>query len=67
MDGIVVTAAATEIPAELLEQLRIGGVMVAPVEKYGMQRLLAIYRTEDGFEEKDLGGVIFVPMLSGLS
>jgi protein-L-isoaspartate(D-aspartate) O-methyltransferase len=66
-DGIVVTAAAMEIPEELLEQLRVGGVMVAPVEKYGMQRLLAIYRTEDGFEEKDLGGVVFVPMLSGLS
>jgi protein-L-isoaspartate(D-aspartate) O-methyltransferase len=66
-DGIVITAAATEIPEELLEQLRVGGVMVAPVERYGMQRLLAIHRTEDGFEEKDLGGVIFVPMLSGLS
>jgi protein-L-isoaspartate(D-aspartate) O-methyltransferase len=66
-DGIIVTAAAMEIPEELLEQLRVGGVMVAPVEKYGVQRLLAIYRTEDGFEEKDLGGVVFVPMLSGLS
>jgi len=66
-DGIVITAAATEIPEELLEQLRVGGVMVAPVERYGMQRLLAVHRTEDGFEEKDLGGVIFVPMLSGLS
>ncbi len=30
-DGIVVTAAAREIPGELLEQLRVGGVMVAPV------------------------------------
>lgn len=66
-DGIVVTAAATEIPEELLQQLRIGGVMVAPVERWGSQRLLAIHRTEDGFEEKDLGGVIFVPMLNGLS
>jgi len=66
-DGIVVTAAATEIHQELLEQLRPGGIMVAPVERGGMQRLLAIRRTEDGFEEKDLGGVIFVPMLSGLS
>ena len=56
-----------EIPEELLQQLRIGGVMVAPVEKYGMQRLLAIRRMEDGFVENDLGGVIFVPMLSGLS
>jgi protein-L-isoaspartate(D-aspartate) O-methyltransferase len=66
-DGIVVTAAATELHEELLEQLRVGGVMVAPVERHGMQRLLAILRTEDGFEEKDLGGVVFVPMLSGLS
>ncbi len=66
-DGIVVTAAATELHEELLEQLRVGGVLVAPVERHGMQRLLAVLRTEDGFEEKDLGGVIFVPMLSGLS
>jgi len=66
-DGIIVTAAAIELPEELLLQLRIGGVLVAPVEKGGMQRLLAIRRTEEGFEEKDLGGVIFVPMLSGLS
>lgn len=66
-DGIVVTAAAMKIPPELVNQLRVGGIMVAPVERHGMQRLLAIRRTEDGFEESDLGGVIFVPMLTGLS
>lgn len=66
-DGIIVTAAATSVPGELIQQLRIGGVLVAPVQKGGMQRLLAIHRTEEGFDEDDLGGVIFVPMLSGLS
>jgi len=66
-DGIIVTAAATGIPSELILQLRIGGVLIAPVERGGMQRLLAIRRTEEGFEEEDLGGVIFVPMLSGLT
>jgi protein-L-isoaspartate(D-aspartate) O-methyltransferase len=66
-DGIIVTAAATGIPAELIQQLRIGGVLVVPVEKAGVQRLLAIRRTEEGYDEEDLGGVIFVPMLSGLS
>ncbi len=50
-----------------MEQLRVGGIMVAPVERHGMQRLLAIRKTEDGFEENDLGGVIFVPMLTGLT
>jgi protein-L-isoaspartate(D-aspartate) O-methyltransferase len=66
-DGIVVTAAATGIPPELVSQLRIGGVLVAPVERGGMQRLLSIRRTEEGYDEEDLGGVIFVPMLSGLT
>ena len=66
-DGIIVTAAATGIPSELILQLRIGGVLIVPVERGGMQRLLAIRRTEQGFDEEDLGGVIFVPMLSGLT
>ena len=66
-DGIVVTAAATNLPLELVDQLRVGGVLVAPVEKGGQQRLLAVRRTEEGHEETDLGGVIFVPMLAGLS
>jgi protein-L-isoaspartate(D-aspartate) O-methyltransferase len=66
-DGIVVTAAATHVPTELLQQLGVGAVLVAPIERRGMQRLLAIRRTEEGFDEEDLGGVIFVPMLSGLS
>ena len=66
-DGIVVTAAATHIPLELIDQLKVGAVLVAPVETRRMQRLLAIRRTEDGYEEEDLGGVIFVPLLSGLS
>lgn len=66
-DGIVVTAAASRLPLELVAQLRVGGVLVAPVERGGMQRLLAVRRTEDGHEERDLGGVIFVPLLAGLS
>lgn len=65
-DGIMVTAAAIGVPAELIQQLRIGGVLVVPVERGGEQRLLAIRRTEEGVDEEDLGGVIFVPMLSGL-
>jgi len=66
-DGIIVTAAATRLPLELVDQLKVGGVMVAPVDKGSQQRLLAVRRTEEGYEEKDLGGVIFVPLLAGLS
>jgi protein-L-isoaspartate(D-aspartate) O-methyltransferase len=65
-DGIVVTAAGTYIPPELLQQLKVGGILVIPVDRRGTQRLLSVRRTETGFEEKDLGGVIFVPLLGGL-
>lgn len=65
-DGIIVTAAPAEIPSALLEQLKPGGRMVIPVGGTGVQRLLAIDRLEDRFEQTDLGGVSFVPLLSGL-
>ena len=66
-DGILVTAAAKSVPQELLEQLAVGGLLVIPLEKGGMQRLISFRRTEEGFDETDLGGVIFVPLLSGLA
>jgi len=66
-DGIMVTAAAQAVPQELLEQLRVGGLLVIPIAKRGQQRLITIRRTEGGFEESDLGGVVFVPLLSGLA
>jgi protein-L-isoaspartate(D-aspartate) O-methyltransferase len=65
-DGIMVTAAAQAVPEQLLEQLAVGGLLVIPVEKNGQQRLLTVRRTEDGFDESDLGAVVFVPLLSGL-
>ena len=66
-DGIMVTAAAQAVPEELLEQLAIGGLLVIPIENNGYQRLITVRRTEDGFEETDLGAVVFVPLLSGLA
>jgi protein-L-isoaspartate(D-aspartate) O-methyltransferase len=66
-DGIMVTAVAQVVPQELLEQLQIGGVLVIPVERNSQQRLISLRRTEHGYDEADLGGVVFVPLLSGLA
>lgn len=65
-DGIMVTAAAQSVPKDLLDQLKLGGLLVIPIEKNGQQRLVSIRRTGDGFEETYLGAVVFVPLLSGL-
>ena len=66
-DGIMVTAASRTVPDDLKEQLAEGGVMVIPVEHGTRQELMVIRRTAEGFAEESLGGVVFVPMLSGLA
>ena len=65
-DAIIVTAASPIIPEELVQQLKVGGRLVMPLERDNQQRLLSIERTEEGTVETDMGGVVFVPMLSGL-
>ena len=61
-DAIVVTAAPPEVPAALKSQLKVGGRLVVPVG-VGDQDLLVVERTADGFTEKHLMGVRFVPMV----
>lgn len=64
-DAIIATAAPTDVPQALLEQLEIGGRLVMPVGERGQQDLILIQRTESGFERKLLDKVSFVPMLEG--
>jgi protein-L-isoaspartate(D-aspartate) O-methyltransferase len=65
-DAILVTAAATHVPAALKEQLAVGGRMVVPMGARE-QHLCVIERTAGGFSQASLDTVKFVPMLSGLS
>jgi protein-L-isoaspartate(D-aspartate) O-methyltransferase len=64
-DGIIVTAAARNVPDALREQLDVGGRMVIPVGNDRSQELKVIDRTEDGFREESLEYVRFVPLLRG--
>lgn len=62
-DAIIVTAAAPRIPKPLLDQLREGGRAVVPVGDRLSQRLIRVTRDQQGFYEKDLGGVRFVRLV----
>ena len=65
-DRIIVTAAAETVPEALKKQVRIGGVIVIPVgPQDGVQKLLRLERTDDGFAEKVLADVRFVPLIPG--
>lgn len=63
-DCIIVTAAPTEVPAELLSQLSEGGRLVIPV---GLQeQMLRIFtRQGDEFSQRDVESVRFVPLVPG--
>jgi protein-L-isoaspartate(D-aspartate) O-methyltransferase len=63
-DGIIVTAAAPDVPAELREQLAIGGRLVIPVGGRWEQELLVVERrSEDDWSDKSDGPVVFVPLV----
>jgi protein-L-isoaspartate(D-aspartate) O-methyltransferase len=63
-DGIIVTAAASHIPTELLAQLAIGGRMVIPVG-IDEQVLYLIERNASDYKQTKLEAVKFVPLLGG--
>jgi len=65
-DRIIVTAAAEDPPPTLLNQLKIGGIMVIPVgQSDEIQKLIRVERTEKSFQYEDLCDVRFVPLLEG--
>lgn len=65
-DAIIMAAAATHVPPTLLEQLAVGGRMVLPMTVKREQRLCLIERTMQGYAEKKMDEVKFVPLLPGV-
>jgi len=70
-DRILLAAVVPEVPPILIEQLKPGGVLIAPVTKNSQaesfsQHLTKIIRTESGVTQEALIPVLFVPMIPGL-
>ena len=72
VDGILVTAAAREVPTALLAHLSAGGRMVLPLagradDDRGVQYLTVIEKAANGIREQTHDAVRFVPLLPGLA
>ena len=67
-DRIIITAAAPEIPQTLVDQLKVGGMMVIPLcENDEHQTMLRLTKQEDGsLKREEYGDFRFVPMLKGV-
>lgn len=63
-DSIIVTAAPTEVPVALLQQLSDGGRLVIPVG--AQEQVLRVYqRSGDEISSQDIEAVRFVPLVPG--
>ena len=67
-DKILVTAAAKEVPQDLLDQLVVGGRLVIPVGAESIQTMLRITRIgQEEFRTEKLDKFKFVPLLKGIN
>ncbi len=61
-DRVCITAACNKIPLPLMEQLREGGMLIAPVIERGIQDLILLEKSEKGAQEKTICEVLYVTL-----
>ncbi|VVB92475.1 Protein-L-isoaspartate O-methyltransferase [uncultured archaeon] len=61
-DRICITAACIEIPPPLIEQLGIGGRLIAPVIEHGVQNLVLLEKSEKRIIKKVICEVLYIPL-----
>jgi protein-L-isoaspartate(D-aspartate) O-methyltransferase len=61
-DRICITAACGEVPAPVLEQLKMGGKLIAPIEKQGVQNLMLLTKGEHGMSRQVICEVLYIPL-----
>ncbi|MGU3493746.1 protein-L-isoaspartate(D-aspartate) O-methyltransferase [Xanthobacteraceae bacterium A53D] len=67
-DRIMVTAAGADLPPALMEQLKPGGILVAPMgDPRDVQMLRRFEKREAGLEATDIMPVRFVPLVPGVA
>ncbi len=65
-DKIIITAAAPFIPPKLVQQMKVGALMIIPLDEGDSQRMLRLTKQEDGsVKEEAFEQFSFVPMLTG--
>jgi protein-L-isoaspartate(D-aspartate) O-methyltransferase len=64
-DRIIFSATATQIPQVLFDQLKDGGVIIAPIQEGSLQILTRHYKRNGRITTEAIEQCLFVPVLSG--
>lgn len=63
-DRIIISAATNKIPEPLFDQLKVGGLLVAPVGGDFWQKLTIFKKEEKEIKVIEKGGCVFVPLIT---
>ena len=66
-DGILVSAAASQVPQALVDQLAEGGRLVIPIGSVSGQMVTVVERRHGQVEQRETVGCVFVPLVGGTS
>ncbi|MDD2383410.1 MAG: protein-L-isoaspartate(D-aspartate) O-methyltransferase [Sulfurospirillaceae bacterium] len=64
-DRILFSASIPEVSQKIFEQLKIGGILVAPIEKGDKQIITRFCKTATGIIKEELDDCLFVPVKNG--
>jgi protein-L-isoaspartate(D-aspartate) O-methyltransferase len=64
-DRILFSATAKEIPQTLFDQLAEGGILLAPIERDGLQIITRFYKRQGKISSESIEPCLFVPVVDG--
>ena len=64
-DRILFSASIAEVPSKIFDQLKMGGILVAPIEKAHTQIITRFTKTQEGIMKETLDECLFVPVKDG--
>jgi len=64
-DRILFSASPKKIPSVIFDQLAEGGILIAPVEEYGLQRIVRYYKQNGRISTEQIESCYFVPIVEG--
>ncbi len=64
-DRILFSASIPQVPQKIFDQLKVGGILVAPIEKGDKQIITRFIKKEEGILKEELDDCLFVPVKDG--
>ena len=64
-DRILFSASIPQVPQKIFDQLKVGGILVAPIEKGDKQIITRFTKKEEGIPKEELDDCLFVPVKDG--